>query len=185
MAKVYPEIEPQMAAWITRQHLFFVATAPIGAEGLVNCSPKGLNSFAILDSHTVAYLDLTGSGVETIAHVRENGRIVVMFCALDGAAKIVRLHGQGEVVTPDLPEFAALRSHFPDLPGVRAVIKIHVARVSDSCGFGVPQYSYVGERTAIVDWAQTKGEVGMAEYQAKHNATSLDGLPAIAPVVSG
>jgi hypothetical protein len=184
MAKVFAEIEPEMAAWIAKQHLFFVATAPAGDEGLVNCSPKGLNTFAILDPLTVAYLDLTGSGVETIAHLRENGRIVVMFCALEGAAKIVRLHGEGEVITPDDPGFAALYGHFAPMPGVRAVIKIRVMRVSDSCGFGVPEYAYVGERRALVDWAETKGESYMAAYQAKQNAQSLDGLPALAPRIS-
>ena len=180
MAKLYAEIEPQLAAWIQRQHLFFVATAPTGDDGLVNCSPKGLATFAVVDPHTVAYLDMTGSGVETIAHLRQNGRIVVMFCALEGPPKIVRLHGTGTVLEPAAAEFAALRGHFPDLPGVRAIIKIDVARVSDSCGFGVPEYAYVGDRQVMVDWANTKGEAGIAAYQAKNNARSLDGLPALA-----
>ena len=179
MAKVYPEINEDMAAWIRRQHLFFVATAPLSGDGLVNCSPKGLDTFAILDSHTVAYLDLTGSGVETIAHLRENGRIVLMFCALEGAPKIVRLHGKGSAIEPHMPEFAELRAHFPDAVGVRGVIRIDVTRVSDSCGFGVPLFEYVDERDAIVKWAKTKGEDGIADYQAKNNRQSLDGLPAL------
>lgn len=184
MAKVYPEIEPQLAAWIQRQHLFFVATAPNEADGFVNCSPKGLSTFTILDPHTVAYLDLTGSGVETIAHLRQNGRIVIMFCALEGPPKIVRLHGQGEVYAPSSPEFNALRDRFPELPGDRALIKIAVTRVSDSCGFGVPEYSYVGDRQTMIDWANTKGEAGIAAYQAKNNAHSLNGLPAVTPVAA-
>jgi hypothetical protein len=179
MAKVYPEIDENMAAWIRRQHLFFVATAPLSDDGLINCSPKGLNTFAILDSHTVAYLDLTGSGVETIAHLRENGRIVLMFCALEGAPKIVRLHGIGSAIEPHMPEFAELRAHFPDAVGVRSVIRIDVTRVSDSCGFGVPLYEYVDERDAMVKWAKAKGEDGIAAYQAKNNRQSLDGLPAL------
>lgn len=179
MGKVHPQIDDELAAWIGRQHLFFVATAPLAADGWVNCSPKGLDSFAILDPLTVAYLDLTGSGVETIAHLRENGRIVIMFCALDGAPKIVRLHGTGKVAVPSDPEFADLLTRFPAYPGVRSIIKVAVQRVSDSCGFGVPRYDYAGERDAMVKWAANTGEDGIAAYQAQKNADSLQGLPAL------
>lgn len=180
MGKVYPEINPDIATWICQQHLYFVATAPLAEDGLVNCSPKGLDSFVILDPHTVAYLDLTGSGVETIAHLRENGRIVILFCALDGAPKIVRLHGTGTAIEPAMPEFAELRAHFPDgVLGVRSIIRIAVGRVSDSCGFGVPVYEYVSERDTLVKWATAKGEEGVAVYQAEKNRQSLDGLPAL------
>ena len=179
MAKVFSQIDEAMAAWIGQQHLFFVSTAPLQADGLINCSPKGLNTFRILGPHQVAYLDLTGSGVETIAHLRENGRIVVMFCAFEGAPKIVRLHGQGEVLEPHLPEFNQLRPRFPDLPGVRSVIRINVQRISDSCGFGVPRYKYQVERDALTKYAEQQGPEGMERYRAKNNAHSLNGLPGV------
>jgi hypothetical protein len=179
MATVHPEITQELAEWIGKQHVFFVATAPLAADGMVNCSPKGLDAFTILDGHTAAYLDLTGSGAETIAHVRENGRIVIMFCAFDGAPQIVRLHGRGRVVFPDDPAFSELKPRFPDHPGIRSIIRIDVTRVSDSCGHGVPEYTYEGERDVLVRWAAKKGPEGMQEYQAKHNRVSLDGLPAV------
>jgi hypothetical protein len=179
MATVHPEITQDLAEWIGKQHVFFVATAPLAAEGMVNCSPKGLDAFAILDGQTVAYLDLTGSGAETIAHVRENRRIVIMFCAFEGAPKIVRLHGRGTVVFPNDAEFSDLRPRFPDHPGVRSIIQVDVARISDSCGHGVPEYAYEGERVALVRWAAKKGPEGMQAYQAENNRVSLDGLPAV------
>ena len=179
MGKTYPEIHPELAAWIGRQHLFFVASAPLDGEGMVNCSPKGLDCLAILDAHTVAYLDFNGSGVETIAHLRENGRIVLMFCALADAPKIVRLHGTGHSVEPHEAEFAALRAHFGEAPPVRSIIRVDVTRVSDSCGFGVPIYEYVGERDALPKWSASKSEVQMAEYQAAKNHQSVDGLPGL------
>ena len=182
MGKVFPAIDEALAAWIRRQHLFFVASAPLAADGLVNCSPKGLDSFTILDEHTVAYLDFNGSGVETIAHLRENGRIVIMFCALDGAPKIVRLHGTGRAIEPHDEEFAALRARFGDAPPIRSIIRIGVTRVSDSCGFGVPHYEYVGERDALVKWSDAKGDAALAQYQAEKNRQSLDGLPALRAV---
>jgi hypothetical protein len=169
-----------MAAWIEQQHLFFVATAPRSDTGLVNCSPKGLDSFAILDRQTVAYLDLTGSGVETIAHLRENGRIVIMFCAFQNPARIVRLYGRGTVITPDQPEFETLRPRFPDLPGVRSIIRIAVERIADSCGYGVPLYEYRGQRKALVKHAEGLGSAGVEAYQAENNQYSLDGLPGLA-----
>lgn len=179
MGKVYPEIDAGLAEWIQRQHLFFVATAPLDTDGLVNCSPKGLDTFAVLGPTTVAYLDLVGSGVETIAHLRENGRIVIMFCAFEGAPKIVRLHGAGRVVEPDSVEFESLRSRFPDYPGTRSVIVVEVTRISDSCGFGVPEYQYVGERGALVRFAEQKGPEGLNAYQAKYNRRSVEGLPGV------
>ena len=178
MGKVYEEIGEQLDAFIRRQRVFFVATAPLAAEGRVNCSPKGLDTLAILDPHTVAYLDLTGSGVETIAHIRENGRIVLMFTALDGPPKIVRLHGRGRVVAPHDAQFAALRARFPSHhEGVRSVIVVDVERVSDSCGYGVPEYEYVGERTQLPAWTRKKGPDGLVQYRAEKNRASIDGLP--------
>jgi hypothetical protein len=179
VGKTYPEIHPELAAWIRRQHLFFVASAPLDSEGLVNCSPKGLDCFAVLDAHTVAYLDFNGSGVETIAHLRENGRIVLMFCALAGAPKIVRLHGIGRPVEPHEAEFKSLRAHFGEAPAIRSIIRVDVSRVSESCGFGVPVYEYVGERDALPKWSASKSEGQMAEYQAAKNHHSVDGLPGL------
>jgi len=181
MGKTYTQIDEKLAQWINEQHLFFVSTAPRSDDGLINCSPKGLNTFTILDPHTVAYLDLTGSGVETIAHLKENGRIVVMFCAFDGAPNIVRLHGIGTALEPHHPDFPALRDRFPDYPGVRSVIRIAVQRVSDSCGFAVPRYAYQGERDALIKYAEKKGPDGMATYRAQKNRRSLDGLPGLEP----
>ena len=179
MGKTYDEIDSGLAEWIGRQKLFFVATAPLATDGMVNCSPKGLDSFAILDGKTVAYLDLTGSGVETVAHVQENGRIVVMFCALEGPAKIVRLHGKGRAVFPGDAEYAALQAHLPELPGTRSIVRIDVTRVSDSCGFGVPLYEFKGERDTLIAGAERKGPEGMRAYQAKYNRRSIDGLPGV------
>lgn len=180
MGEAYSAIDESMAAWIQQQHLFFVATAPLAADGLVNCSPKGLDSFAILGPQTVAYLDLTGSGVETIAHVKENGRIVIMFCAFEGPARIVRLHGVGTVVEPHHPDFEGLRGHFPELPGVRSIVVVDVRRVADSCGYGVPLYDYRRQRTALVKDNEHKGPKGVLAFQDKHNRRSLDGLPGLA-----
>jgi hypothetical protein len=179
MGKTYDEITPELSAWIGQQRIFFVATAPLAAGGLVNCSPKGLDTFRILSPRAVAYLDLTGSGIETVAHVRENGRIVLMFCAFDGPPNIVRLYGRGTVVAPGDDAFADLRQRFPDMPGTRSVIRIDVTRVSDSCGFAVPRYEFVGDRDQLTKWAATKDAGALAEYRAKKNASSLDGLPGL------
>lgn len=179
MGKTYEQIDERLADWIRGQNMFFVATSPLAADGLVNCSPKGLDSFAILDGTTVAYLDLTGSGVETVAHVQENGRIVIMFCAFEGAARIVRLHGHGRVVFPNQTEFAELSAAFPTLPGVRSIVHIDVTRVSDSCGFGVPLFEFRGQRDTLITGAERQGPEGNKAYQARHNRRSLDGLPGV------
>jgi Pyridoxamine 5'-phosphate oxidase len=179
MGKVYEVIDEKLAEWIQEQRMFFVATAPQGDEGLINCSPKGLDTFRILDDQTVAYLDLTGSGVETIAHLKENGRIVIMFCAFEGAPNIVRLYGKGSVLEMDHPDFAELLPLFPELPGVRSIIRVAVNRVSDSCGFAVPRYRYQADRDALIKYAENKGPAGMATYRAQKNRRSLDGLPGL------
>lgn len=179
MAKTFDRIEADMAEWIQNQHMFFVGTAPMAGDGLVNCSPKGLDSFAMVDGTTVAYLDLTGSGVETVAHVQENGRIVIMFCAFEGAPRIVRLHGTGHVVMPNDTEFAELQRLLPEIPGVRSIIRVNVSRISDSCGYGVPFYEYVGQRDTMVRFAEQKGPEGLRAYQAENNTVSLDGLPGV------
>src|SRR5688572_25654588 len=188
MAKVFDAIDSQLREWIAKQHLFFVATAPLDGDGHVNVSPKGpIGTLRVLDGHTVAYLDLIGSGAETIAHLRENGRIVVMLCAFDGPPRILRLHGRGEVVTADDPRFEELmrRADFeqPAVPQARrAVVLVDVTRVGDSCGYGVPLMEYEGRRPHMEKWAskrlRTEGPEALREYQRKKNAESLDGLPA-------
>ena len=169
MSKTYDAITPALEEWIEAQPLFFVSTAPMARDGLINCSPKGLDTFRILGPHEVAYLDLTGSGVETIAHVRENGRIVFMFCAFSGPPNIVRLHGAAEVLLPDTPAFDALNSRFPDLPGTRAIIAIDAAFPSLT----------TEDRDTLLRWAEAKRPDGIAAYQAEKNTESLDGLPGL------
>ena len=178
MAKTYDAIVPKLRELIEQQKMFFVASAPLSADGHVNLSPKGLDgTLAILDDRTIAYLDLTGSGVETIAHLRENGRICVMFCAFEGAPRIVRIHGTGDVIEPGDAEFGELIAQFGDYPAVRSIIRIRATRISDSCGYGVPLYEHQGERDQLQRWARSKGEDGIAQYKRDHNAESLDGLP--------
>ena len=181
MGKVFDGIDEKLAAFIHEQPIFFVGTAPLDRDGHLNLSPKGNNRVEVLDERTVAYLDLTGSGVETIAHLRENGRIVVMFCAFQGPPRIVRLHGRGEVVEKGTPGFAELAPRFPEHPSARSVIRVSVERISDSCGYGVPLMSFERERTQMDDWAAHKGPEGIVEYQATRNAASIDGLPGLTP----
>jgi Pyridoxamine 5'-phosphate oxidase len=184
MGKVHQAIDGRLRDFVLAQKVFFVATAPSGAEGHVNLSPKGLTgSFAVLGEHRVAYLDYTGSGAETIAHLRDNGRIVLMFCAFDGPPKIVRLHGRGEAVFPSDPRFAALLAAFPPEPdpGLRSIITVDVTRISDSCGYAVPLMEYTGDRDLLgrANGRKTAGELD--RYRATRNATSIDGLPAVSP----
>jgi hypothetical protein len=181
VAKTYDAIAPDLATWLREQRLFFVATAPLAADGLLNCSPKGMDTFRVLGPHDVAYLDLTGSGAETIAHLRENGRIVFTFCALSGPPRIVRLYGTGEVLVAGTAEFERLRPGFPDTPGARAIIRAGIRRVGDSCGYSIPRFDFVGERDSLVKWAQNKGPDGLVTYRSERNATSIDGLPALDP----
>jgi hypothetical protein len=179
MAKLYTEIDDRLRAFIARQHVFFVASAPNGPGGHINCSPKGLDTFRILTPTRVAYIDFVGSGVETIAHLRQNGRVVLMFCAFDGPPNIVRLHGRGTAVEPRDPDFAPLRAEFHAAPGVRAIVRVDLTRISDSCGYGVPLLRYEGERPQMPEWAERKGEAGLDAYQREKNARSIDGLPGL------
>ena len=185
MAKVYACIDAKLASFIEAQPLFFVGTAPLAGDGLVNVSPKGTRgTFKVLDAHTFAYLDLTGSGVETVAHLRENGRICVMFCAFDGGPNIVRLHGTGRIVFREDPGFEDAIAAFGEAgaarrPQARAVILVDVARVSDSCGYAVPKMVFAEERDVLDSWSRTRGPDKLVEYRAAKNATSLDGLPAL------
>jgi hypothetical protein len=179
MGKVYGEIDASLRSFIEAQHVFFVATAPLDRSGHVNVSPKGLDTLRVIGPQTLAYLDYVGSGAETIAHLRENGRIVLMLCSFDGPPKILRLHGRGEVFEPQDSEYEQLRGLFSALPSGRTIIRIAVDRISDSCGYGVPGYVYEGERTQLQDWAERKGAQGLANYQKDKNRTSIDGLPAL------
>ena len=172
MGKQFERIEPELQKFIEDQKLFFVATAPLEEDGLVNLSPKGLDTFRILDEHTVAYADLTGSGVETIAHLKQNGRIVIMFCAFEGAPKIARLHGTGEVIEPSHEEFAGLAQLFGAPLGLRSVIRVRCKRYSTSCGFGVPLMQFLASH-------DRKGKEGIESYWEEKNLVSLDGLPGI------
>jgi hypothetical protein len=178
MGKIYESIDGRLRDFILRQPVFFVATAP--AQGHVNVSPKGMTgSLAVLGERQVAYLDYTGSGVETIAHLRDNGRITLMFCAFSGPPTIVRLHGTGEAVPPADPRFARLREAFaPTLAdhGLRSVIVVDVQRISDSCGFAVPLMEYVGERTLLTEWGARKSDAELVDYRTQRNAVSIDGL---------
>jgi hypothetical protein len=182
MGQVYSEITPRVAEFLLAQKVFFVATGPSDPDGHLNLSPKGLGgSFAILGPHRVAYLEYGGSGVETIAHLRDNGRIVLMVCAFEGPPKIVRLHGRGHEVLPEQPGFADLVATFPGVPhpGLRSVIVIDVERISDSCGYGVPLMSYEGDRDLLVQFWARKSPEEAADYQATHNAKSIDGMPVL------
>jgi hypothetical protein len=180
MGRVYESLEDGVAGFIGRQHVFFVATAPSGPDGHVNVSPKGLDgTFAVLDRGTVAYLDLIGSGIETVAHLRDNGRIVLMFCSFDGPPRIVRLHGRGDVVSPGHPDWEGLAGKFPAHPGRRAVIRVAVERVADSCGYGVPLLRFEGERTRLTEYHEKAGPDRLAEYVTTRNAESIDGLPGL------
>jgi hypothetical protein len=180
MGKVHDGIDARLRSWIEAQPVFFVATAPLAAGGHVNLSPRGMQgTFVVLDEHTVAWLDLNGSGAETIAHLRENGRIVVMFCAFDGAPNVVRLHGSGRVVLPTDEAWPLLAARFPKKKSPRAIIVVDVTRVSDSCGFGVPLLQFAGERELTDQWAERRTPEQIADYQRTRNATSIDGLPAL------
>jgi hypothetical protein len=181
MGKTYELLTPALQEWITAQNIFFVATAPLAAAGHLNCSPKGGDSLRILNDRQVAYLDLTGSGVETIAHVRENSRLLIMFCAFIGPPQIVRLYGQGEVITPDHPDFTSLATLFPAHPGTRSIIRSNLTRITDSCGYAVPLMDYVKDRDILDRWAETKGPDGVTDYQQKNNLRSIDGLPGVDP----
>jgi pyridoxamine 5'-phosphate oxidase-like protein len=185
MGKSYDGITPELSQWIERQHMFFVATAPLAHDGLINCSPKGMDTFRILGPREVAYLDLTGSGIETVAHSRENGRIVFMFCAFEGPPQIVRLHGTAEVCGLGSAQYDALSSLFPAYVGSRAIVRAHLTRISDSCGFGVPQYRHVGARNTLIRWSESKGPDALTQYRQTKNTRSLDGLPGLDVTMPG
>lgn len=179
MGRSFEEITDKMSAFVVKQHMFFVATAPSGDDGHVNLSPKGLDSFRVLGSHRVAYLDLTGSGAETIAHVRQNGRITFMFCAFEGKPDIIRFYGTAQVHRPEDATFAELRALFGEHDAVRSIITADVDRTSSSCGFAVPLMDHAGDRHTLSKFFENKSDAEVAAYWAEKNVTSIDGLPAV------
>ncbi|HET7016294.1 MAG TPA: pyridoxamine 5'-phosphate oxidase family protein [Streptosporangiaceae bacterium] len=200
MATVYSELDERLIEFILKQPMFFVATAPCleasGDGGHVNVSPKGYrDTFAVIDPLTVAYLDLTGSGAETIAHLRQNGRITIMFCSFDRQPKILRIYGTGQVIlpgdsrwpelagyfpaTPDEDEIAAASEHGIDRGNRRAIIVVTADRISDSCGYAIPVMELTEERDLLTRWAERRTPEGLADYRIKHNSCSIDGLPAL------
>ena len=181
MGKVYEALDERLIAFIRRQKVFFVATAPLSGEGRVNLSPKGYESLAVIDSHTLAWIDLGGSGVETMAHLKENGRITLMFCAFEGAANILRIYGRGEAVAFDHPGFAELVALFPGFSRARAVVRVEIERVADSCGWGVPFLEFRGERDQLLRWVAAKPVEEWKSRRFETNASSIDGLPGLVP----
>jgi Pyridoxamine 5'-phosphate oxidase len=194
MGKLYPELDERLREFIARQPVFFVATAPCltsdGEGGHVNLSPKGYpDTFVVLGSRSVAYLDLTGSGAETIAHLRQNGQITIMFCSFERETKILRLYGTGSVVLPGDTRWAELAAHFPRTArpagaGVaagneRSIIVVEIDRIADSCGYAVPVMELKTERNVLDRWAQSKSAAELDTYRAERNAVSIDGLPAL------
>lgn len=177
MAKFYESINEKLQEFIAAQHIFFVASAPLSAEGHVNLSPKGQDCFRVLSPNRVAYLDLTGSGNETSAHLHENGRLTIMFCAFDGPPNIVRLFGTGRVVLPGDPEWTELKALYPDILGTRQIVVSDIHKVQTSCGFAVPLMDFVAERDTLTKWAENRGEDGLQAYWCEKNTTSQDGMP--------
>lgn len=176
MAKFFTALTDAHRSFIVAQKMFFVATS--AATGRVNLSPKGMDTFRILGANTVGYLDATGSGNETAAHLADDGRLTFMFCSFEGKPLILRLYGRGQTVRPRDAAWLELRPHFgPPMPGERQLIVAEVEGVQTSCGFGIPFFDYQGERTQLTDWAEAKGPDGVAAYWAEKNTRSIDGLP--------
>jgi len=176
MAKFSDELNPSMLAFISEQKLFFTATAP-STGGRINLSPKGMDTFRILDNKKVAYLDLTGSGNETSAHVKNNGRMTIMFCSFTDKPLILRLYGQGEIITPQHSDWQMHLSYFNLLSGTRQIILLHIESVQSSCGFAIPFFKYEGERDDLLQWSDKKGEDGIRQYWKDKNQKSIDDLP--------
>jgi len=179
--RTHDRLDENLRDWISRQHVFFVATAPSGHDGHVNLSPKGYDTFRILDDNTVMYLDLTGSGIETSAHLAQNGRITFMFCAFEGPPRVLRLYGRGETVRHGHEDFERLASAFPALPGVRSIIRADLDRIQTSCGYAVPFMAFERERERLVEWSDRKGPEGIEAYWRDENAESIDGHIGLAP----
>ncbi len=180
MSDIFTEITEKQKKWIRKQKIFFVSTSPLSADGHVNCSPKGLDSFRVLGKTRVAYLDFVGSGVETISHIQENERICIMMCAFDGTPKILRLHGKGKVAFKGSMEYEEFMQYFGnERSGIRSVIYVDVTRVSESCGYSVPIYQFVKDRDVLDKWIDRKGEAALHKYVKTHNKQSIDGIPGV------
>jgi hypothetical protein len=175
MAQFFPRLDDALKSFIADQQMFFVATAP--GEGRVNLSPKGMDTFRVIDDTTACYLDLTGSGNETAAHLRDNGRITIMWCSFGGTARIMRIFGAGRVARPGSADFERLIGLFPEIPGVRQIMVIDIDEAQTSCGYAVPQYELVRERPTLVKWAEKQGDEGLQDYWRRKNVKSIDGLP--------
>jgi hypothetical protein len=179
MGKEYTEIDERIQNWIGRQHMFFVSTAPTAADGLVNCSPKGLDCLRVLGSREIAYVDTGGSGIETVAHLKENGRITLMFCAFEGPPKIFRFYGRGSAIEPHDDRFNELLAKFPQMPAARNIIFVDVERIIDSCGFGVPLYDFRQHRDSLPSYFKKQSEEDVLKYRQDRNSKSLEGLPGL------
>ena len=177
MGKLHDSIKPAHKEFIEKQHIFFVSTAPLSADGRINLSPKGLDCFRVLSGNKVAYMDLISSGNETSAHTLENGRITIMFCSFEAAPNILRLYGKGFTVLPGTNDWEVYSSHFKIYPSTRQIIVADIDLVQTSCGFGVPLYNYAGERDIHFEWAEKKGKDGLYEYIQQNNLKSMDDLP--------
>lgn len=177
MGKFNDHITEEYKAFIEKQHIFFVATAPLNKEAHVNLSPKGLDSFRVLSPTRVIYMDFVGSGNETSAHILQNGRITFMFCAFEGKPNILRLYGKGYTVLAGDDEWKELSSYFTIFSNTRQLIVADIHKTQTSCGFGVPLYEYEGEREILFEWAEKKGVNGIEEYKKEKNVRSIDGLP--------
>lgn len=177
MAKFLNRIDDKIREFIEAQKMFFTASAPLSGDGHVNLSPKGMDTFRVLDEQTVCYLDLTGSGNETAAHIQENGRLTIMLCSFAGAPLILRLYGRGEVVHQNSAKWVELAAMFENYPGIRQIIVLHVESLQTSCGFAVPLYEFKDDRDKLIEWAKRKGETGIEKYRRDKNQKSIDGLP--------
>ena len=179
MGETFSTLDDSVRKFIEAQPLFFVGSAPLDPDGHVNVSPKGLDTLRILGPMTIAYLDLTGSGIETVSHLKENGRIVLMFCAFQGPPKILRVYGRGRVIEPEQKDFADLADQFPVYDGTRSIVLVEVSRISDSCGYGVPLLEYKGERSQLSAWAHKLGPDGLKAYRQEKNYQSIDRIPGL------
>ncbi len=179
MGKEYTEIDERIQKWIARQKMFFVATAPNSPDGLINCSPKGLDCLRVLGPQEIAYVDTGGSGIETVAHLKDNGRIVLMLCAFEGPPRIYRFYGKGTALEPHQEGFAEILARFPPMPAARNIIRIKVERIIDSCGYGVPLYEFKQHRDSLPNYFANQSEEQILDYRRSRNSESLEGLPGL------
>jgi len=179
MGKEYTEFDERLQDWIRRQHVFFVSTAPSAADGLVNCSPKGLDCLRVIGPREIAYVDTGGSGIETVAHIKENGRVTIMLCAFEGPPKIFRFYGHGHVLEPHDKGFEDMLAKFPEMPAARNIIRVDVDRIIDSCGFGVPLYEYKKQRDSLGNYFSKQSKEDILKYRQDRNSESLEGMPGL------